>query len=148
MLEADDAFEGLDVLSQMRGRVDLLVLDVVMRGCERRQGALSSADGIVQWRVSLAVASLIVACPVGAPGDCGGTLALAVPGYPQIAAPYSVAPGMAADVVLPLESADLDDAARKLSGAVASTASDSVRFGELPDWPTDSFLDALGVPHL
>jgi hypothetical protein len=31
---------------------------------------------------------------------------------------------------------------------VASTANDSVRFGELPDWPTDSFLDVLGIPHL
>jgi hypothetical protein len=61
---------------------------------------------------------------------------------------YSVTPGMAADVALPHESADLDDATRKLSGAVASTASDSARFGELPSWPTDSFLDALGVPHI
>jgi CheY-like chemotaxis protein len=34
VLEADDAFEALDVLSQMRGRVDLLVLDVVMPGCD------------------------------------------------------------------------------------------------------------------
>ncbi len=34
MLEADDASEALDVLSQMRGRIDLLVLDVVMPGCD------------------------------------------------------------------------------------------------------------------
>jgi RTX calcium-binding nonapeptide repeat (4 copies) len=122
--------------------------DVVTRGCEQSQGALSTAEGIVQWRYGLYMVSLIVACPVAASEDCEGTLTLAVPGRPQAAAPYSVTPGMAADVALPHESADLDDAARTLSGAVVSTASDSARFGELPSWPTDSFLDALGVPHL
>jgi hypothetical protein len=30
---------------------------------------------------------------------------------------------------------------------MASTAGDTARFGELPEWPTDSFLDALGIPH-
>lgn len=34
VLEADDASEALNVLSQMRGRIDLLVLDVVMPGCD------------------------------------------------------------------------------------------------------------------
>jgi RTX calcium-binding nonapeptide repeat (4 copies) len=121
--------------------------DVLMRGCERRQGARSTAEGIVLWRFGLYAVSLIVACPVAASEDCAGTVTLAVPGRPQAAAPYSVRPGMAADVALPLEAPDLDDAARKLSGAVASTANDSARFGELPDWPTDSFLDALGVPN-
>ena len=120
--------------------------DVVMRGCERRQGLRSTAEGIVEWRVSRAAVNLIVACPVGAVEDCAGTLALAVPGLPQATAPYSASPGMAADVVLPLESSDLGDAIRKLSGAVARTPSDSVRFGELPDFTTGSFLDALGVP--
>jgi hypothetical protein len=123
--------------------------DVVTRGCEQSQGSLSSAEGIVLWSVSLAVARLIVACPVAAPEDCGGTLTLSVPGRPPVTAPYSVRRGMAADVALPLESTDLDDAVRKLSGAVATTASDGARFGELPDWPPwSSFLDALGVPHL
>jgi RTX calcium-binding nonapeptide repeat (4 copies) len=122
--------------------------DVMTRGCEQRQGASSAAEGIVQWRVSLAVVSLIVACPVTASEDCGGTLTLAVPGRPEATASYSVRRGMAADVVLPLGATDLDDAYRKLSGAVASTPGDSARFGELPDWPTDSFLDALGVPNL
>jgi hypothetical protein len=121
--------------------------DVVMRGCERRRGARSTAEGIVQWRTSPAVISLIVACPVAASEACGGTLTLAVPGRPQATAPYSVTPGMAADVVVSRESTDLDDPTRILGGAVASTANDSVRFNELPDWPTDGFLDALGVPN-
>jgi hypothetical protein len=122
--------------------------DVVMRGCEERHGALSAAEGIVNWRFGLAAVSLIVACPVAAQQDCEGTLTLSVPGRPEATSAYSVEPGMAADVALPLQSTDLDDAARQLNGAVASTASDSARFGELPDWPTDSFLDALGLPHL
>ncbi len=33
MLEADGAEEALQVLSQARGQVDLVVLDVVMPGC-------------------------------------------------------------------------------------------------------------------
>ena len=123
--------------------------DVVTRGCEQAQGARSSAEGIVLWRVSLAVVSLIVACPMAAPEDCGGTLTLSVSGRPPATAPYSVKRGMAAYVDLPLESTDLDDAIGKLSGAVATTASDSARFGELPDWaPSSSFLDALGVQRL
>lgn len=122
--------------------------DVTMRGCEQAQGASSAAEGIVQWRVSIAVVSFIVACPVAASEDCGGTLTLAVPGRPPATAAYSVRPGMAADVVLPLGATDFNDAFLKLSGAVVSTAGDSARFGELPDWPTNSFLDALGVPGL
>lgn len=122
--------------------------DVVTRGCERSQGARSGVEGIVLWRVSPAVVSLVVACPVAAPGDCAGTLTLSVPGRPPSMAPYSVRRGMAAYVDLPQESMDLDDAIRGLSGAVATTASDSARFGELPDWaPYSSFLDALGVPQ-
>jgi CheY-like chemotaxis protein len=34
VLEAEGAAEALDVLSETRGRVDLLVLDVVMPGCD------------------------------------------------------------------------------------------------------------------
>jgi Ca2+-binding RTX toxin-like protein len=123
--------------------------DVVTRGCEQSQGARSGAEGIALWRVSPAVVSLIVACPVAAPEDCGGTLTLSVPGRPPATSPYSVKRGMAAYVDFPREWTDLDDAVRELSGAVATTASDSARFGELPDWaPMSSFLDALGVPHL
>jgi hypothetical protein len=122
--------------------------DVVMRGCEDRRGALSTAEGIVQWTFGLYVVSLVVACPVAAPEDCGGTVTLTAQGLPEVTAPYSAARGMAVDVVLPFESKDEDDAIRKLSGAVASTTSDSARFGELPNWPTDSFRDALGVPGL
>jgi CheY-like chemotaxis protein len=33
LLEADGAVEALEVLSQAEGRVDLVVLDVVMPGC-------------------------------------------------------------------------------------------------------------------
>jgi hypothetical protein len=121
--------------------------DVVMRGCERRRGALSTAEGIVEWRVSLGAVSLIVGCPVAASTDCGGTLTLSLPGRPEATAAYSVKRGMAADVALPFAAADFDDAARQLNGAVASTAGDTVRFGDLPEWPTDSFLDALGIPH-
>jgi len=33
LLEAEGASEALDVLNQARGRVDLIVLDVVMPGC-------------------------------------------------------------------------------------------------------------------
>jgi hypothetical protein len=122
--------------------------DVVMRGCEQRRGAVSAAEGVMQWRFGLAVVSLIVGCPVAAPQDCEGTLTLSIADRPQATAPYSVKPGMAADIALPLASTDLDDAVRQLTGAVASTANDSARFGELPDWPTDSFLDALGIPGL
>jgi Ca2+-binding RTX toxin-like protein len=129
-------------------RLAASMADVVMRGCEDRRGALSTAEGIVQWRVSLAAVSLIVACPVAAPDGCAGVLTLAVPGRPDAMVPYSVTRGMAADVALPLESTGLDEANRKLSGAVASTASDSARFGDLPDWPTESFRDALGIAGL
>jgi hypothetical protein len=122
--------------------------DVLMRGCERQRGAVSAAEGIVNWRYGLAAVSLIVACPVAAPQSCEGPLTLALTGRPPATSSYSITPGMAADVSLPLESKSLDDAARQLNGAVASTANDSAGFGELPDWPTDSFLDALGVPHL
>jgi hypothetical protein len=128
-------------------RLTASAADVAMRGCERREGALTTAEGIVQWRVSLAVVSLIVACPVAAPQDCGGTLTLAMPGRPEATAAYSARRGMATDVVLPTNFTDLDDATRKLNGAAASTVGDSVRFGDLPDWPTDSFLDALGIPN-
>jgi DNA-binding response OmpR family regulator len=34
VLEAEGAPEAMDVLSQARGRVDLLLLDVVMPGCD------------------------------------------------------------------------------------------------------------------
>lgn len=34
MLEADDAFEALEVLNQTQNGIDLLVLDVVMPGCD------------------------------------------------------------------------------------------------------------------
>jgi len=34
VLEADSGFEALDVLSQARGRVDLLLVDVVMPECD------------------------------------------------------------------------------------------------------------------
>jgi hypothetical protein len=122
--------------------------DVLTRGCEQQRGAVSAAEGIVNWRFGIAAVSLIVACPVAARQGCEGTLTLSLTGRPQATSNYSITPGMAADVSLPLESKDLDDAVRQLNGAVASTANDSARFGELPDSPTDSFLDALGVPHL
>ena len=122
--------------------------DVTTRGCERRQGASGAAEGIVMWRFSQVVASLIVACPAAASAVCEGTLTLTVPGRSPATAPYSVRPGMAADVAVPLGATSHDEAFRMLTGAVASTANDSARFGELPDWPTDSFLDALGVPNL
>jgi hypothetical protein len=122
--------------------------DVVMRGCEDRHGALSATEGIVQWTFGLAVVDLIVACPVTTTQSCEGTLTLSVPGRPDATSDYSVKRGMAAHVSLLLESTDYDHAIRQLTGAVASTANDSARFGELPDWPTDSFLDALGIPHL
>jgi DNA-binding NtrC family response regulator len=34
VLEAEDCHEALDVLSQARGRIDLLIVDVVMRECD------------------------------------------------------------------------------------------------------------------
>lgn len=131
-----------------RDRVAAGSTDVVMRGCEERRGSLSAAEGIVEWRFSSAVVSLIVGCSVAAQARCEGTLTLSVPGRPDATAGYSVQPGMAADVTLPMYATDQDDAARQLNGAMARTASDSARFGEVPDWPTDSFLDALGIPHL
>jgi hypothetical protein len=129
-------------------RLTASAADVAMRGCERREGPLTTAEGIVQWRVSVTVVSLIVACPVAAPRDCEDTLTLAAPGRPTATAAYSAKRGMATEVVMPTNFTDLDDAARQLNGAVASTVGDSVRFGDLPDGSTDSFLDALGVPRL
>jgi Ca2+-binding RTX toxin-like protein len=129
-------------------RLTASAADVVMRGCEETHGALGAAEGIVQWTFGLYVVNLVVACPVAAAQDCAGTLTLTLPGRSQATAPYSVRPGMATVVTIPLESVDLDDAARTLTGAVASTTNDSARFGELPDWPTDSFRDALGIPGL
>lgn len=122
--------------------------DVLTRGCEQQRGAVSTAEAIVNWRHGLGAVSLIVACPVAARQVCEGTLTLSLTGRPPDTSSYSITPGMAADVVLPFQATDLDDAARQLKGAVASTANDSARFGELPVWPTDSFLDALGIPHL
>jgi Ca2+-binding RTX toxin-like protein len=122
--------------------------DVLTRGCEEQGGAVSAAEAIVNWRHGLGAVSLIVACPIAAPQGCAGTLTLSLTGRLPATSDYSIAPGMAADVFLPFNATDLDDAARQLDGAVASTANDSATFGELPDSPTDSFLDALGVPHL
>jgi hypothetical protein len=122
--------------------------DVLARGCEQQHGAVSTAEGIVNWRYGLGVVSLIVACPVAAAQGCQGTLTLSLTGRPQLTSTYSIRPGMAGDVSLPLHSTDLDEAARQQNGAVASTPGDSARFGELPTWPSDSFLDALGIPHL
>jgi RTX calcium-binding nonapeptide repeat (4 copies) len=127
-------------------RLQASAADVLMRGCERQRGAVSSAEALVNWRFGLAGVSLIVGCPVAAREDCEGTLTLSVPGRPQAMSTYSAEPGTAVDVFLPL-SPDVDNAGQ-LSGALASTANDSARFGELPDWPTDSFRDALGVPGL
>ena len=129
-------------------RVAASAADVLTRGCEQQRGAVSPAEAIVNWRHGLGAVSLIVACPVAAPERCEGALTLSLTGRPPATSNYSITPGMAADVFLPFEATDLDDAARQLSGAVASTANDSARFGELPDWPTGSFLDALGIPHL
>ena len=127
--------------------------DVVMRGCEQQTGALSTAEAIVNWTYGIAATSLIVACPVAAKQSCEGTLTLSLPGRPQAPAgyptsAYSVKPGMATQLLVPLDSKDLGEATQMLNGAVATTANDSARFGELPDWYTDSQLDALGVPHL
>lgn len=129
-------------------RVAASAADVLTRGCEQQRGAVSAAEGIVNWRHGLGAVSLIVACPVVARQGCDGTLTLSLTGRPQATSNYSIAPGTAADVFLPFDATDLDDAARQLNGAVASTANDSARFGELPVWPSDSFLDALGIPHL
>jgi hypothetical protein len=120
--------------------------DVVMRGCERRPAALSTSDGLVNWSGSVAQVSLIVGCPVAAPQDCEGTLVLAFPGRLHATSTYSAEPGRAAVVRLPLQATDLDDAARQLSGARASTARDTARFGELPAYPTDSVREVLGGP--
>jgi hypothetical protein len=129
-------------------RVAASAADVLTRGCEQQRGAVSAAEAIVNWRHGLGSVSLIVACPVAARQGCEGTLTLSLTGRPQATSNYSMRPGMAADVSLRFDATDLDDSARQLSGAVASTAGDSARFGELPDWPTDSFLDALGMSHL
>jgi RTX calcium-binding nonapeptide repeat (4 copies) len=118
--------------------------DVVMRGCEETEGALGPGEGIVQWATN----SLVVACPVGAAEACRGTLTVSGPALPEVTAPYSAPRGRAAHVPLPIVFNDFDDANRRLSGAVASTANDSARFGELPDSPTDGFLDVLGIPRL
>lgn len=44
VLEADSGHEALDVLDQARGRVDLLLVDVVMPGCDGVQLALQALE--------------------------------------------------------------------------------------------------------
>ena len=46
MLEADSGPEALDVLSQARGRVDLVMVDVVMPGCD---GVELARQVLEQW---------------------------------------------------------------------------------------------------
>ena len=50
VLEADSCVEALDVLSQARGRVDLLLVDVVMPECDGVELAMSAhpAEVLVQ----------------------------------------------------------------------------------------------------
>jgi two-component system cell cycle sensor histidine kinase/response regulator CckA len=46
VLEADSGPEALDVLGQARGRVDLLIVDVVMPGCD---GVELARQTLEQW---------------------------------------------------------------------------------------------------
>ena len=131
-----------------RDRLAASAADVVMRGCERQGGAVSTAEGIVNWNYGIAATSLIVACPVAAPQGCEGTLTLSRTSRPQTTTDYAVKSGMATQVLLPLDVGRLDEVAQQLNGAVASTANDSALFGELPAWYSSSQLDALGIPHL